>query len=157
MASSWSEVRQDHLRIRYKVATANGRQIVTHLCVETHPDAGEPQSITASDLQRIKPRDLARGYAERLASWTATDEHGNPAFRSQPVEPYSDEHLAHVAQLMRYMHGGLPGLPVATVLQQSYGVSPATAHRWIARAREMYPDLPQRRRGPKPKGGTSHG
>ena len=152
--ASWLEARQGHFRIRYKVADRHGRSIVTHLCIETHHDAEEPQSITAAALRQIKPRDLARGYAERLLSYTDTD----GLFRSVPVEPYSTEHIEQVAGLVRFFgHGRMPGMSPAEVVQSTWGVSPATAHRWIARAREQHPDLPQRRRGPKPKGGTDHG
>lgn len=165
MVSSWSEVRQGHLRIRYKVATRKGKEIVTHLCVETHPDAGEPQSIKASELAQIKPRDLARGYSERLLDFTDSE-----LFRSQtrlgkgellrhaPVAPFSDDHMAHVAGLMRlFLRQPIHGMSATSVIQSLYGVSPATAHRWMARARKIYPDLPPRQRGPEPKGGTDHG
>lgn len=91
---------------------------------------------------RDVPKTFGRGY----------DASGVEAFRGDLQPAYSDEHLQFVRQLVPVSYHHPEGPAPAALVQDMQNVSPATAHRYLAAARERFPDLPARdKRGRRPK------
>lgn len=66
--------------------------------------------------------------------------------RRVPYAPGSPEHLAHVSATARYAHDWPEGPTAHVLIAWLYGVSDATAHRYLAEARAAHPDTPRMRR-----------